>query len=89
MALQLPLYMQQTRQDLKVLMPVYGARYMEEDMDRLQFILGSLQSPEGFDGMLEGMLAIAIRSEIEEMHRSASAFPCIDTYMIQTRAMSA
>ena len=90
MALQLPLYRQQTRLDSKVHMPVFGARYMEEHMDRLQFILGSLQSPEGFDGMLEGMLAIAIRSEIENIvHRSASAFPCIDTYMIQTRAMSA
>lgn len=61
-------------------------------MDRLQFILGSLQSPTGdaSDGILDGMLAIAIRSEIENIvHRSASAFPCIDTYMIQTRAMSA
>jgi hypothetical protein len=59
-------------------------------MDRLQFILGSLQSPEGCDGILDGMLAIAIRSEIESIvHRSASAFPLIDTYMIQTRPMAA
>ena len=59
-------------------------------MDRLQFILGSLQSPEGCGGVLDGMLAIAIRSEIESiMQRSSAAFPGIDAYMIQTRPMSA
>lgn len=73
-----------------ILLLVYKPLIIEGDMDRLQFILGSLQSPEGCDGILDGMLAIAIRSEIENIvHRSASAFPCIDTYMIQTRAMSA
>ena len=63
---------------------------VERNMDRLQFILGSLGPAAEHSEVMDEMLAIAIRSEIENIvHRTASAFPCIDTYMIQTRAMSA
>jgi len=62
----------------------------EEDMDRLQFILGSLEPAAEHSRVLDEMLAIAIRSEIESvLSRSAAAFSGIDTYMIQTRPMSA
>lgn len=59
-------------------------------MDRLQFILGSLEPTAEHSEVLDQMLAIAIRSEIDNIRqRSAAAFPCIDAYLIQTRAMSA
>ena len=59
-------------------------------MDRLQFILGSLEPGAEHSDVSDAMLAIAIRSEIVSIkERSAAAFPVIDAYMIQTRAMSA
>jgi len=59
-------------------------------MDRLQFILGSLKPEAEHSEVSDAMLAIAIRREIERTReRSAAAFPVIDAYMIQTRAMSA
>lgn len=59
-------------------------------MDRLQFILGSLQPAAEHSEVLDEMLAIAIRREIESiMQRSSAAFPAIEAYMIQTRPMSA
>jgi hypothetical protein len=64
---------------------------VEENMDRLQFILGSLQRTAAeHSEMIDEMLAIAIRSEIASlMPRTAAAFSVIDTYMIQTRPMAA
>jgi len=59
-------------------------------MDRLQFILGSLQPEAEHSKVIDAMVAIAIRREIESIRqRSAAAFPVIDAYVIQTRAMSA
>lgn len=60
-------------------------------MDRLQFILGSLQANAAeHSEVIDELLAIAIRSEIESiMPRTAAAFSVIDTYMIQTRPMAA
>ena len=59
-------------------------------MDRLQFILGSLGPEAEHSEMIDAMLAIAIRSEIESIRQqSPAAFAGIDDYMIQTKAMSA
>ena len=59
-------------------------------MDRLQFILGSLEPEAEHSTVIDQMLAIAIRSEIESiLPRSAAAFSGIDTYMIQTRPVFA
>jgi len=64
---------------------------MEDEMDRLQFILGSLQATAAeHSEVIDEMLAIAIRSEIESiMPRTAPALPVINRYMIQTRPMAA
>jgi len=59
-------------------------------MDRLQFILGSLQPAAEHSEVIDQMVAIAIRREIESiLPRSAAAFSLIDTYMIQVRPMAA
>ena len=59
-------------------------------MDRLQFILGSLEPEAEHSEMIDAMLAIAIRSEIESIRQqSPGAFAGIDAYMIQTKAMCA
>ena len=59
-------------------------------MDRLQFILGSMEPAAEHSEVIDEMIAIAIRSEIDSIRqRSATAFPVIDAYMIQTRPMSA
>jgi len=63
---------------------------VEEYMDRLQFILGSLQPAAEHSEVIDQMVAIAIRREIESiLPRSAAAFSLIDTYMIQVRPMAA
>jgi len=61
------------------------------NMDRLQFILGSLQANAAeHSEVIDELLAIAIRGEIEStMPRTAAAFSVIDTYMIQTTPMAA
>jgi hypothetical protein len=60
-------------------------------MDRLQFILGSLQrTASEHSEMIDEMLAIAIRSEIASlMPPTGAALSDIDTYMIQTPPMAA
>lgn len=60
-------------------------------MDRLQFILGSLQANTAeHSEAIDELLAIAIRGEIAStMPRTAAAISLIDTYMIQTRPMAA
>jgi len=63
---------------------------VEEYMYRLQFILGSLQPAAEHSEVIDQMVAIAIRREIESiLPRSAAAFSLIDTYMIQVRPMAA
>ena len=63
---------------------------MEDEMDRLQFILGSLQATAAeHSEVIDEMLAIAIRSEIESIMPRTAAFSVINTYMIQTRPMAA
>lgn len=60
-------------------------------MDRLQFILGSLQAtPAERSNWIDELVALAIRSEIESaMARTTATFSAIDTYMIQTYPMAA
>ena len=60
-------------------------------MDRLQFILGSLQAAAAErSNRIDELVALAIRSEIESaMARTTATFSAIDTYMIQTYPMAA
>jgi hypothetical protein len=74
----------------RVLLLRLKALIVEGDMDRLQFILRSLEPEAEHSEVTDAMVAIAIRSEIESIRqRSTTTFPVIDGYMIQTRAMSA